>query len=196
MHGFSIKASIAALLTAFTEYTGGHHVVLLLYLLFTTLDLVLGVTASIIYGNFCCNRLNRWLRKVATQLFIVVLFAALLRMLFYTADIELTLTNWLLFVFAIMDFASVMDKLVELGAPVPKVVEVMIGSIRRRMAEKLSSVLHDESIKDELVTAMGGSDERQVLDADNSCGSAGVDVAPHAEPEQRDRDVDNQVGHR
>lgn len=192
MHGFSIKASIAALLTMFTEYTGGHHVILLLYLLFTALDLILGMAGAVVYGNFCCKKLNRWLRKVCTQLFVVVLFAALLKMLFYTASVEITLTNWLLFIFAIMDFASVMDKLVYLGAPVPPVVNVIVGSVRRRVSRQLSHVLHDEEVKEHIEKAMGGSDERPLLDADSSAGASCVDVAPHTEPEQRDRIVDKQ----
>lgn len=194
MHGFSIKATVAAVLTAFTEYTGGHQVVLLLYLLFTSLDLILGMLAAVVYGNFCCKKLNRWLRKVATQLFIVVLFAAMLKMLFYTASVEITLTNWLLFIFAIMDFASVMDKLVYIGAPVPPVVHVIVGSVRRRVSKQIAHVLHDEEVKEHIEKAIGGSDERPLLDADSSCGSAGVDVVSHAEHEQRDRDVDNQAG--
>lgn len=194
MHGFSIKATIAAGLTAFTEYTGGHHVVLLLYLLFTSLDLLLGMAAAVVYGNFCCRKLNRWLRKVCTQLFVVVLFAALLKMLFYTASVEITLTNWLLFIFSIMDFASVMDKLVYIGAPVPPVVHVIMGSVRRRVAHKMSAILSDEDVKERIEKAMEGENERPLLDAHSSCGSVGVDVAPHAELEQRDRDVDKQAG--
>lgn len=194
MHGFSIKATIAAGLTAFTEYTGGHHVVLLLYLLFTTLDLIFGMSAAVIYKQFCGRKLNRWLRKVCTQLFVVVLFAALLKMLFYTASVEITLTNWLLFIFAIMDFASVMDKLVYLGAPVPPVVQLMVGSVRRRVAHKVGELLHDEELKHHIEKAMEGGDERPLLDAHSSGRSVGVDVAPHTELEQRDRDVDNQAG--
>lgn len=196
MHGFSIKAIIAAGLTAFTEYTGGHHVVLLLYLLFTTLDLLLGMSAAVIYKQFCGKKLNRWLRKVCTQLFVVVLFAALLKMLFYTASVELTLTNWLLFIFSIMDFASVMDKLVYLGAPVPPVVQLMVGSVRKRVAHKVSELLHDEELEHHIEKALEGRNERPLLDADSSRRSAGVDVDAHAESEQRDNRIDNQVGHR
>lgn len=195
MHGFSIKATIAAGLTAFTEYTGGHHVVLLLYLLFTALDLILGMFAAVIYKKFCCRRLNRWLRKVCTQLFIVVLFAALLKMLFYTASIEITLTNWLLFIFAIMDFASVMDKLVVLGAPVPPVVHLMVGSIRRRVAHKVGELLHDEELKQHIEKAMEVEDERPLLDADSPVGASGGHVATHEEPQHGDRKLDNKVGH-
>lgn len=191
MEGIEYKALVATILTAVADFTGAHEMVIILYMVLVTVDLLLGIFIAVVTNTFCCNKLNRFLRKLSVQLFLVLVFASLFKMIFHTAGIDIAIVNWLLLLFGVCECVSSVEKLVLIGAPVPPVVLVMLGLVRRKLAHKLADVFNDDKLTEEIEKAIGGvSINGQILDASGSCRSDGSDVASHAEPKHRAESID------
>ena len=187
-YAFPFKASLAAVGTAFAEFTGGHEYVLMLYLAFATADFFFGTFAAIRMRDFSVRKMYHWLRKVCTQLLIVISFTGLCKMLFYTASLDIALANWLFFLFAVMDCASIFDNMERAGLPVPPFIDILLRRIRRRAVVTLTNVVGDADDAEQFEEALKPKHARKskntvsVRRAVRNAGAVGVDAEGFENP--------------
>lgn len=153
VESFPVMALPAAVFTAFLTYTGGHAEAFVTWCLLSALDFVLGIIVAIVDRKFNARKLYHWVGRVFVQLLSIALFAAILRLLTITAGVELIFANWLLFFYALMDFTSIMDKLLFLGF-MPRPAYMLLKFLRRRSARVFAAALNDDGLADELEEAL------------------------------------------
>lgn len=154
MFGIHIKAFFAFLLTIFIDIIGGNAVVLFLYGMFATLNLLLGMFAAGVYNEFDTRRVGYWFRKIVGQLLVVFLIGVFFHMIYQTSGVAFYLTNWLLIIYSIVDLGSIVDKLDRLGVPVHPVVLMFLRLIRRKVAIDVSNLLQDPEVREHIERAL------------------------------------------
>jgi len=153
VESFHIMAVPASIFTALMTYTGGHAEAFITWCILSSFDLVFGVILAIVKKKFDARKLYHWVGRVCVQLLSIVIFAAILRMLHIAAGIELVFANWLLFFYALMDFTSIMDKLLILGF-MPRPAYMLLKFLRRRSAKVFAAAMNEEGMADELEAAL------------------------------------------
>lgn len=156
--GFRVMALPATAFTALLTYTGGCAEAFATWCGLSALDLIFGVVLAIVQRRFCITKLYHWVGRVCVQLFSITLFAAILHMLNIVAGIEVVLANWLLFFYALMDFTSIMEKLLLLGF-MPKPAFVLLKFLRRRTAKVFAAAMNDEFLAEEIEKSLEGAKE-------------------------------------
>lgn len=155
MDNFSISAILATVVTIALDYTGAESEAVILWLVLSMTDCVLGIVRAVVLGEFSARKLHRWTWKIGTQMLIIVLFASMLRLFRIASGHELVLTNWLLCFFAFFDFSTTIDKLLSLGFPVPHFVRQLLSLMRRRIARAVAGLVGgDEADAGKLESAM------------------------------------------
>ena len=158
VESFQTMAIPASIFTALMTYTGGHAEAFITWCILSSIDLIFGIILAIVKKKFDAHKLYHWVGRICVQLLSIVIFAAILHMLHIAAGIELVFANWLLFFYALMDFTSIMDKLLFLGF-MPRPAYVLLKFLRRRSAKVFAAALNDEKMADELEAALKRSKE-------------------------------------
>ena len=148
MDNFCISAALSTLTTMFLQYTGSNVETVVIWLAFSTVDCILGMTIGILTKKFSVRKLYKWVWKIFVQLTIILMFAAMLRAVTLTANIELMLTNWIVCLFAFFDFTTAIDKLLILKVPVPKFMLAVLALLRKRISRTVATAVGTEDEED------------------------------------------------
>lgn len=154
LFGFPVKAALATALTVFVEFFGGNVTVLYIYIFFALADLLMGVFVSAVYGNFDPRRLGYWFRKMAGQAFFALGVGLCCQAYYQTSDTRFFITNWIIFLYIVVDFISVTHKLDKLGVPVGPWVKIFLMIARKKVATDISGLLKDPSARAEIEKAL------------------------------------------
>ena len=141
MDNFAFSSILSTATTWLLAYTGADGRAVIIWLLFSMLDCVLGIIRAVIFADFNASKLYRWVAKIGTQMILIIVFAMMLDMLKIAAGIEVTLTDWLILFFAFFDFSTCIDKLVDMRAPVPRVVLFILRKLRLRVAHSVGAAV-------------------------------------------------------
>ena len=180
MHGITLKTILATMLTFFTDTLYGNVTVLNIYLLVVFIDLFLGIVRAKIYGGFKPQYMFRWFRKLATHLFVVVLFGLLSSSMFHTMGITFSIVNWMLFCCTLTESASIVCHLQRLGCPIPIAIDKILSMLRKRAAQHLTSGINDPALRKEIEVALGeqrgSGDDKQGSDMGSAdcCADGGM----------------------
>lgn len=148
MDNFCISAVLSTLTVTFLNYTGATVETVLIWLVFSTIDCLLGITIAVLHNLFSARKLYQWVGKIFVQLVIILMFAAMLRAVSHTASIELVLTDWIICLFAFFDFTTAIDKLLVLKVPVPRFVSVVLALLRKRLSRTVATAVGSENEED------------------------------------------------
>lgn len=139
---FSSSAIFATITTAALDYTGADKEALLLWIVFSTADCMLGIFRAVVWHDFDSHKLYRWTWKIGTQLAVIVLFVMMARLVHIASGKELLLTNWLLCFFAFFDFSACLDKLISLNCPVPQPLLKLLAFFRKIFSRRLADAVN------------------------------------------------------
>ena len=163
LDNFCISAVLSTLTALFLHYTGSDVETVVVWLVFSTVDCLLGITIGVLNKQFSIPKLYRWVGKIFVQLVIILMFSAMLRAVSHTANVELALTNWIICLFAFFDFTTAIDKLLILKVPVPKFVLTVLALLRKRISRTVA-------------TAVGSEEDAEKIEAS---------LEPEAKPKRR-----------
>jgi len=161
MYNIHVKAVLASILTWFTEATGLSTTVFLWYAAFTLIEFMVTTAEKVIYKQWSKNHLSHWVYRVTTQLVLAALVGGLFHMFGETTGATYAGINWVFILCATVDFGSIVESLVKIGAPVPPFMAVLSHTFKRWSAVHLGNMLNDPKARAELEKALGVKHEEE-----------------------------------
>ena len=155
MYNIHVKAVLAGILTWFTEATGLSATVFLWYAAFTLIEFIVTTAEKVMYKQWSKAHLSHWVYRVTTQLVLAGLVGGLFHMLGETTGSTYAGINWVLILCATVDFGSIIESLIKIGAPVPPFMTVLAHAFKRRSAVYLGNMLNDPKARAELEKLLG-----------------------------------------
>jgi len=129
---------------AYGQLTGGDGIILALFYILFTLDLVLGVAAAIRAGGFREVKFEKWLIKFFTYTLCIGVVAAVNDALQRSLWAVLPILDLLLSVLLTGEALSIFKNLDRLGCPVPPVLLRLTGRLKERAEKKLEGIMDEE----------------------------------------------------
>lgn len=159
-YNLPIKATLAGALTWFVQSTGLSLTVLWWYALITVLEFAVTTCEKITYHQWKKSHLSHWVYRVSTQLTLAALVGGLFHMIGETTGSTYAGINWVLILCSTVDFGSIVESLVKIGAPVPPFMAVVSRAFKRWSAVYLGNMLSDPKARKELEKALGVTEEK------------------------------------
>lgn len=151
-----IKTGLAFIAAAFTHWFFGNVIVLYLYLGFVTFDLLVGIVFYTVIKQFRQIKLWSFFGKLLGCFLSIVILGGLAHALFQVTGLTIGVVNWLLFIFIIVEAASITEKLHVIGVfnHYPVVTRI-IKLFRKYTAKKLCDLFESPEMAEEIEQALG-----------------------------------------
>ena len=141
--GWPIKATVGAgvccLASLYTNFFYGNAVLVLLWLLLVTVDLLLGVGVALQRHKFTLVRLKKFVAKVFAHAVTIGIMGLLNHALSAAFGMEMPILNWFMCVLLCTEGASILVNMDKLGWPVPKIAHKIIS----KMDKKANAAIDD-----------------------------------------------------
>ena len=197
MFGMGLKSAISAMLLFFTEFLYGNTVVLSIYFVMVSIDLMLGIARACLYGVFQYKILLHWMFKIVTHILLIVVLGLLCNSMYHTTGLTFSVVNWLLFCCTITETVSIIYNLKRLGCPVPFFVDKVMVLLRKRAAKHIAAAMDAPDLRqdiEDLLSNKGVADESPDRASGGRSDNDTMDgVSGDNETAQSQRGVDNQV---
>ena len=165
LHLFPLKAGVAATIVWFADATGLSATVALWYCAFTLIEFLVSTIEKVSYNQWSKSHLSHWLYRVTTQLVLAAMVGGIFHMVAETTGSTIAGINWVLLLCAAVDFGSIVDSLIKIGAPVPPFFVVLARGFKRKSAMYLGNALNDPVMRAELEKALGVENKQAEDDA-------------------------------